>query len=79
MKKRKRFQDNVGGLQVKVYNNNIEFALKKFKQKVKDSGLLLEIKDRSYYTKPSEERRTKKKLGTIRQKMKQASLDKKYR
>ena len=41
MKKRKNFRkkpkEEINGLQVKVYNNNIEGALKKFKKMVKNS------------------------------------------
>ena len=34
----------IPGLQVKVYNNNVEGALKVFKKKVKDSGLMMDLK-----------------------------------
>ena len=61
--KKKREQH---GLRVEVRNNNVEFALKKFKRMVKDSGLLLEVKRRTYYTKPSEVRREKKNKARLR-------------
>ena len=48
------------GLRVDVRHNNIEWALKKLKRMVKDSGQILELKKRSYYKKPSAERREKK-------------------
>ena len=48
------------GLRVDVRHNNIEGALKIFKRKTKDSGILLELKKRSYFKKPSEEKREKK-------------------
>jgi len=38
---------------VKVIDGKIEYALKKFKKKVKDSGLLHEIQTRQFYLKPS--------------------------
>ena len=47
------------GLRVDVRNNNVEFALKKFKRMVKDSGLMLELKKKTYYEKPSVKRREK--------------------
>ena len=47
------------GLRVDVRHNNIEGALKIFKRMTKDSGILLELKKRSYYKKPSEEKREK--------------------
>ena len=50
------------GLRVDVRHNNVEWALKKMKRMVKDSGQILELKKRSYYKKPSEERREKKNL-----------------
>jgi|TARA_R110002051_G_scaffold248700_1_gene308254 ribosomal protein S21 len=40
-------------IEVKVKHNNIEKALRIFKRKVKDSGILYELSERSYYTKPS--------------------------
>ena len=62
-KKKKREQR---GLRVEVRNNNVELALKKMKRMVKDSGLILELKQRSYYTKPSEIRREKKNMQKLR-------------
>ena len=55
-----------GGLSVEVYNNNIEGALKIFKRKVKDSKLMLTLKEKSYYTKPSAKRREKKAIAKSR-------------
>ena len=54
------------GLRVDVRNNNVEWALKKLKRMVKDSGQVLELKRRSYYKKPSAERREKKNLQALR-------------
>ena len=56
----------MGGLAVKVYNNNIELALKKLKRKIKNSNLMLELKKRSYYEKPSKIRREKRNLAKLR-------------
>lgn len=42
---------------VKVVDGNLELAIKFWKRKLKDSGKLQELKDRRYYTKPSEKRR----------------------
>ena len=50
-------------IEVKVKKNNIEKALREFKRKVKDSKLLLELSEKSYYTKPSVKRRRKKLNG----------------
>ena len=54
------------GLRVDVRNNNVEWALKKLKRMVKDSGQILELKKRTYYKKPSAERREKKNLQALR-------------
>ena len=56
------------GLRVDVKNNNIEYALKKMKRMVKDNGLILELKKRTYYKKPSEEKREKNNLAKLRNK-----------
>ena len=54
------------GLRVDVRNNNVEWALKKMKRMVKNSGMMLELKKRSYYKKPSEEKREKKNMQKLR-------------
>ena len=59
------------GLSVPVYNNNVEMALKKLKRKVKNSGILLELKRQSYYEKPSKVRREKRNLAIARQRYQQ--------
>ena len=56
------------GLRVDVKHNNVEWALKKLKRMVKDSGQILELKKRDYYKKPSAERREKKNLQALRYK-----------
>ena len=56
------------GLRIDVRNNNVEWALKKLKRMVKDSGQILELKKRDYYKKPSAERREKKNLQALRYK-----------
>ena len=63
--KKKREQK---GLRVDVKYNNVEWALKKLKRMVKDSGQILELKKRDYYKKPSAERREKKNLQALRYK-----------
>ena len=67
-RKKKYPKEKLPGLQVKVYNNNIEGALKVFKRKVKDSNLMLELKEKAYYTKPSKKRREKKNMAILRNK-----------
>ncbi len=66
-----RKQKPMNGLRVDVKNNNIEFALKKFKRMVKDSELMVELRNRSYYEKPSRVKREKKNLQRSRHKYNQ--------
>ena len=66
----KRKEREFNGLKVEVWNNNVEFALKKLKKKVKDSNLMLEVKKRSYYEKPSKIKREKRNLAKLRYKYK---------
>ena len=63
---RHRKQKEKRGLRVDVKHNNVEWALKKLKRMVKDSGQMLELKKRSYYKKPSAEKREKKNLQALR-------------
>jgi len=56
-------------IEVTVKNNNIEKALSIFKRKVKDSKLMLELREREFYKKPSELRKEKKARGKIRTKI----------
>jgi small subunit ribosomal protein S21 len=48
------------GKTVIVKDGNVERALRKFKKKVQDSGLLQELRDRETYEKPTTERKRKK-------------------
>lgn len=49
------------GLSVKVHNNNVDEALRRFKRKVDKAGLLEEVQRRSYYVKPCLAKRLKRK------------------
>ena len=53
---------------VKVYNNNIEKALSKFKKQVKESKLLVELRERGFYTKKSTKRKELKAKARLRRK-----------
>lgn len=41
-------------------DGNVEKALRKFKKKIQNSGLLLELRERETYTKPTTKRKIKK-------------------
>jgi small subunit ribosomal protein S21 len=49
----------VGVLEIKVYGNDIEKALKVLKRELQKESLFKEIKQRSYYEKPSEKEKRK--------------------
>lgn len=54
------------GVAVEVRDGNIEKAIRKLKRKVKDAGILQEVKDRQFYVKKSEKRRLAKASGRKR-------------
>ena len=72
--KKKREQK---GLRVDVKYNNVEWALKKLKRMVKDSGMILELKKKSFYKKKSAEKREKKNMQALRYRY-QAEKDDKF-
>ena len=57
---------NSKGMVVFVKDDNVEKALRKFKKKIQESGLLLELRDRAEYTKPNVIRKQKKKQAVRR-------------
>ena len=61
-------EKQMGGLAVKVYNNNVDSALRTFKRKVKNSNIMLDLKERQYYKKKSVLRREK--INKIRSRVK---------
>ena len=63
--KRKPKDKKMMGLSVPVYNNNVELALKKLKRKIKNSNMLVELRKREYYEKPSKIKREKKNLAIL--------------
>ena len=65
---RHRKQREQKGLRVDVKHNNVEWALKKLKRMVKDSGMILELKKKSFYKKKSAENREKKNMQALRYK-----------
>jgi small subunit ribosomal protein S21 len=51
---------------VTVRDGNVEKALRKFKKKIQDSGLLNELRERETYEKPTTERKRKKSVARNR-------------
>lgn len=57
---------NLNGRKVFVKDGNVEKALRKFKKKVSESGLLLELQKRERYTKPSVKNKMARSLAVKR-------------
>ena len=56
-------KSTITGLGVDVYNDNFEKAFRQFRKKVQKSGLVQEVRQRSYFEKPTETRRLAKKAA----------------
>jgi len=48
------------GRTVLVKDGNVDKALRKFKKKIQEDGLLNDLRDREFYEKPTTERKRKK-------------------
>ncbi len=77
-KKKKYPKEELQGLQVKVFNNNVDGALRILKKKVKESNLFLDLRKKEYYTKPSEIKREKRNLARLRNKYNMQKDNKKH-
>ena len=65
---RKKPKKELQGLQVEVYDGQVEKAMRILKKKVKESNLFLDLRKKSYYEKPSKLRRERKNLAKLRNK-----------
>ena len=54
------------GLRVEVRNDDINGALRRFKKKVQEAGIIQEVRDRQEFVKPSIKRAKAKKAGRAR-------------
>ena len=54
------------GRSVMVTDGNVEKALRKFKKKIINSGVLMDLRDRETYVKPTTRRKTKRSLAKKR-------------
>jgi ribosomal protein S21 len=53
------FENSLKGSTVYVKNDNVEQAMRKFKKKIQDSGLLLDMRARECYEKPTTQTQSK--------------------
>lgn len=63
------------GLHVEVRNGDFNFALRKFKKKVAEDGILQELRQREFYEKPSLKRKKAKAAGRSRWLKKLAKME----
>jgi small subunit ribosomal protein S21 len=54
-------------MHVRVRNGNVEQALRSFKRKIQNDGLILDIRGREFYEKPSDKRNRKKQAAEMRE------------
>ena len=61
----------ISGIAVEVKNGQFERAMRKFKKKVTEAGIIQEVKERRFFVKPSEIKRKARDAGKKRWKRKQ--------
>lgn len=70
MNNRKRHDNNgpvqVQGIAVEVRNGDFAGAMRRFKKKVQESGIIQEVREREYYEKPTTIRKRKKAAARAR-------------
>jgi len=65
--------EKLHGRSVLVTDGNVDRALRKFKKKIQESGLLNDLRDREFYTKPTTQRKLK--ASAAKQRWKKKLLD----
>ena len=73
----RRELSNLKDIQVKVYDNDLEKAMRILKKKIQNDGLFKRLKLKKAYEKPSENRRRKQREALRRQRI--AASRNKYR
>tara|TARA_B100002019_G_scaffold251842_1_gene232488 strand:- start:80 stop:313 length:234 start_codon:yes stop_codon:yes gene_type:complete len=74
MARQKKHTREKQGLYVTVRNNDVARAARKLKRLMQDEGMILEMRKRKYYVKPSEKRAKAKAAGRARWLKKQRQL-----
>ena len=59
-------------LEVKVRNNNVKTALRILKKKLEQDGIMMELRERQHYKKPSQKKREAKKASIRRARKREA-------
>jgi len=68
-------QSQPTGLKVEVRNGDFNYALRKFKKKVQEDGILQELRQREFYEKPSTKRKKAKAAARARWLKKLSRMD----
>lgn len=55
-----KFEKSIKGNSVEVKNDDVTKALRKFKKKVQDSGLMQDLQRKEYFEKPTTKRKRKR-------------------
>ena len=71
--KRKPFVQQPRGNKVVVIDGNVDQALRKFKKKVSNSGLMDDIRKNEFFEKPTNKRKIKKAMAVKREKKRRAT------
>ena len=66
MKNNRNNDQPISGLRVEVRNGDFNKALRTFKKKVQNDGLIQEYREREFYEKPSEKRKKAKAAARAR-------------
>lgn len=75
MKRKHNDDPIIKGLTVEVRNGDFNAALRRFKKKVQEAGIIQEVREREYYTKPTERRKKAKAAARARWLKKKRKLD----
>lgn len=75
MARQKKHTREKQGLYVTVRNNDVARAARRLKRLMQDEGIILEMRKRKYYVKPSEKRAKAKAAGRARWLKKQRQLE----
>jgi small subunit ribosomal protein S21 len=70
--KKKPFVKQPLGNKVIVVDGNFDFALRKFKKKVQNSGLMDDIRKNEFFEKPTQKRKIKKAMAVKHEKKRQS-------
>jgi ribosomal protein S21 len=62
---------NMSGLSVQVFGNDVSSALRVLNKKIRNDGLMEELRRREFYVRPGESRRQEKEKSIARQKLAQ--------